>query len=125
MVAGPCKVARTAQDCQEEEKIAVVRPIVPKGLIIIGKAKGFLGKANERVGLQLKERAISINSDNRKETQSERRDPWIHEVLLKGFLGKANERVGLQLKERTTSINSDNRKDTQSERRDPWRGITM
>ena len=31
MVAGPCKVARAAQDCQEEEKIAVVRPIVPKG----------------------------------------------------------------------------------------------
>ena len=32
MVAGPYKKARPAQDCQEEEKIAVVRPIVPKGL---------------------------------------------------------------------------------------------
>ena len=32
MVAGPCKKARAAPDCQEEEKIAVVGPIVPKGL---------------------------------------------------------------------------------------------
>ena len=32
MVAGPCKVARAAQDCQEK-KIAVVRPIVPKARI--------------------------------------------------------------------------------------------
>ena len=31
MVAGPCKKARPAQDCQGK-KIAVVRPIVPKGL---------------------------------------------------------------------------------------------
>ena len=30
MVAGPCNKARAAQDCQEEEKIADVRPIVPK-----------------------------------------------------------------------------------------------
>ena len=35
MVAGPYKKARPAQDCQEEEKIAVVRPIVPKGLIVL------------------------------------------------------------------------------------------
>ena len=28
----PCKKARAAQDCEEEEKIAVVKPIVPKGL---------------------------------------------------------------------------------------------
>ena len=32
MVAGLYKKARPAQDCQEEEKIVVVRPIVPKGL---------------------------------------------------------------------------------------------
>ena len=34
MVAGPCKVARAARDCQEEEKITVVRPIVLKGSIV-------------------------------------------------------------------------------------------
>ena len=33
-MADPCKKARPAQDCQEEEKIAVVKPIVPKGLRI-------------------------------------------------------------------------------------------
>ena len=32
MVAGPCIKARAAQNCQEEKQIAVVRPIVPKGL---------------------------------------------------------------------------------------------
>ena len=36
MVAGPCKVARAAQDCPEK-KIAVVRPIVPKLCITIDK----------------------------------------------------------------------------------------
>ena len=34
MVAGQCKVTRAARDCQEEEKIAVVRPLVPKRLTL-------------------------------------------------------------------------------------------
>ena len=37
MVASPCKKTRPAQDCQGEERIAAVRPIVPKGLRYTGR----------------------------------------------------------------------------------------
>ena len=38
-MAGPRKVARAAQDCQEEKKIAVVRPLFRPLLIV---AKGLI-----------------------------------------------------------------------------------